>query len=202
MSRVDNARELEASLVTHEADDWRCVWEQRPGMLDWEQYSYTALAGTQGYRIPLSLGLHFWNKLENPQHTCSATQQHMDGAVYIHVSPSSRMRLCVDRVLLLLPCSAAGLRTIALRVPEGVVGVSHVFRHKQGLSNPSLMQLWMSAGISQSSSSNLSDCESASGSEDLAVDVDVCPTGADGPVKRAGAAAAPAIAVAGTGGRA
>jgi hypothetical protein len=100
-------------------------------------------------------------------------------------------------LLLLLPYLTSGIRTIALRMPEsGIVGVSHGFNLKQGLSDTSLMQLWMSAGISRSSTSNLSSRSSASGSEDLAVDVDVCPVGTDGPAKRAGAVAATDSAVA------
>jgi hypothetical protein len=42
--RVDNARELEASIVCSERGAWPCVWEEREGMC-WEQFSWTALAG-------------------------------------------------------------------------------------------------------------------------------------------------------------
>jgi hypothetical protein len=48
VSCVDNARELESSLVDTEREDWRCVWEQRPGMC-WEQYGWNSLAGALGF---------------------------------------------------------------------------------------------------------------------------------------------------------
>jgi len=50
VSSVDNARELEASLVAGERDDWRCVWEQGPGMC-WEDYGSTALTGRAGLEL-------------------------------------------------------------------------------------------------------------------------------------------------------
>jgi hypothetical protein len=42
---VDNARELQASLVPEEAGSWSCVWDKDTS-LDWETYLTTALTGT------------------------------------------------------------------------------------------------------------------------------------------------------------
>ena len=49
MSCVDNAHELEASLVPAERDAWRCVWKEGPGM-DWEDFFWTALTGEEAWR--------------------------------------------------------------------------------------------------------------------------------------------------------
>lgn len=64
----------------------------------------------------------------------------------------------------------AGVRAICLRLPEStVVGVSHNFSRKQGLSDPSRMRQWMEpAGTISSSSSTVSDrsncCNKSQGS--------------------------------------
>jgi hypothetical protein len=44
ISRVDNARELQASIVAEEASDWCCVWDKDTCM-DWGTYMHSTLAG-------------------------------------------------------------------------------------------------------------------------------------------------------------
>lgn len=44
VSLVDNARELQASLLPEEADRWRCVWD-KDNCISWDTFNYTMLTG-------------------------------------------------------------------------------------------------------------------------------------------------------------
>lgn len=52
VSRVDNVRELQASLVPEEQRDWCCLWEEGRGA-NWDDFVYTGLVGESCCRVTL-----------------------------------------------------------------------------------------------------------------------------------------------------